>query len=79
MHEPYFERHGERMPPATDLEAGDIVVIPRAVEDSATDWGRYKGDMELRIAAVQRGCIVKELEPGPDGEIRRLIQAEDED
>lgn len=77
MREPYFERDGVRMPPETDLEAGDIVVIPQSIEDEATSWGRYVGEMELHIAAAQRHCIVRDLEPGPNGDIRRLIEPQD--
>lgn len=77
MTEPYFERDGIRMPPETDLAAGDITVIPQTIEDEATDWGRYVGEMGLHIAAAQLNCIVCDLERGPSGEIRRLIAPED--
>jgi hypothetical protein len=73
MSDTYFERDGVRMPPEADLEPGDVVVIPRDVVEGATDGGRYVGDMSLWIAAVQRGCVVQDLDDGPNGEFRRLI------
>lgn len=70
----YFERNGEVMPLDTDLEPGDIVVIPASVHGNASDWGNYVAGMSLHIAAAARGCEVKRLDPGPNGEFRRLVQ-----